>query len=226
MKKNILLCIFGIFLLNNFFLNCKSKSVDINDYCNWRLISELDTISYITDTLYLFKEYCSSDSNLIGFCTETNSNQVASILHPGFVHIDPKKSIKQNYETAFFAFATGNSIMSYKRFSQQNISLNRRDRDSIYFLDSHNFNSHKINSDSFIQFCDKKFERINKRLVKNNPSLIPPSKGCLRMQGGNFQITYMPSSKYCKLHFRNPDNHLKLEVVWTKINFIVDLKEL
>lgn len=210
----ILVCAFLIFM---YIYSCNiKKNIRFEETCDFIRIDELDSTFYRTDTVFLFKEICSQDNVISDFCEDFPNQNLSTLLHPGFVEISSGLSIKQCYSKNYYCIANGTAIMTYRRYKGMSINLSKREIDSIRFLNSKIFSRNRILSDSFIFFCDKKFNRINNR----------PKYDCLRMQGGKFIITYLPAPKKCYLFFRNPDKHLRVDKVLTNINFIVDLKEI
>lgn len=209
-----LICIFCMIL---YIFSCHSKkNIRFEDTCDFIRIDELDSTFYITDTIFLFKEICSKDKVINDYCEDFPHQSLSTLLHPGFIQISHGLSIKQCYGKNYYCFANGRAIMTYRRFKGMNINLSNKEQDSIRFLNSRMYSRNRILSDSFIFFCDKKFNKTYDK-SKND---------CLSMQGSKFIITYMPTPKKCYIYFRNPDKHLEVDKVYTNINFIVDIKEI
>ncbi len=209
-------CIILTLSISMLIFSCSHKNIRFEDNCSCKMIEELDTTFYKTDTIFLFKEICSKDSIIQDFCEDFPYQNLFSPFHPGFIEIIKGLTIKECYGNNYFCFANASSILTYRRNKISMSTPTPEEIDSIEFLNSSVLSKHKILSDSFIFLCDKKFNKINHR----------PKNNCLRMQGSKFIITYMPSSKKCFLSFRNPDKHLQVDKVYTKINFIVDIKEI
>jgi len=206
-----------IVLIVAFFFACSSKNkIKFENNCHWKIIEELDSNIYVTDTFFLFKEICNVDCLRADYCNDFPNQNLSTLIHPGFIEILPELSIKQCYGKNYYCFANGTNIMAYRRYKGISNVLSKEEQDSIQYLEFKRFTKYKIISDSFIFYCDKKFNKISHR----------PQNDCLKMQGGKFIITYLPSIKSCWLSFRNPDKHLQVDQVFTKINFIVDLKEI